>query len=243
MWKPQELSDLQKYYCYKTISTNVFYMMVGDYLVRRKPFSVVRMGDGERILLDICKAGGKITDRFDEKWIARLGLLGITNKELQFRIDSAAYNCTMFAPSVTGIVNDHFNLYDLVEMHIYADNFFCNAWTTDMQIDLYKEAGHVLIIHGNPNTANALQSRAEKFLGVKVSFIQMNNWDESERVVKQARADGAPLVIFSAGPAGKFIGPEIAKDNKVVLDIGNAMDRWTLLPLYEAEKHKLAESH
>lgn len=232
MWKPKILSDGQVERCTTTISPNTFYMIVGDALVRRVGLSVVRMGDGERLLMNC----NEPSDRFDENWQTRMGILGISGIDIKKRMFAAARNCDYFAPSVTGIVNDIFNIDSFSCRDHYVDNFFCNAWTTDMQIDLYKEAGEVLMIHGNPNTANALKSRAEKYLGVNVTYIQMTRWEEAEQVIDAASKVSAPLVIFSAGPAGKLIGPEIARQKKVVLDIGNAMDRWTLLPLYEAEK-------
>lgn len=241
MFEPVKLDDRQYYRCLRTISSNTFYMIVASTLVERGELSVVRMGDGEKLLMDMCEGippDEKYRNVEDPNWMERLGCLGIDVELLRERLNYAATECTYFAPSVTGITRPEFELYSrFPRREQYVDNFFVNAWTEDMKINLFKAAGHVLFIHRNVATADAMQIRAKYGIGVKVTWLKLDNWQESESVISQASKVDAPLVLFSGGPASKYIGPRIAKGGnvpKVVLDLGNAADHWTLLSLKDA---------
>jgi glycosyltransferase GT-like protein len=216
------------------ISPRAFFQIVLDALQTKKPLSVVRMGDGERLLMDLTKndvTSQLLTRPGCEEWMKALGLEGITKKEIRRRLLSAERNADYFAPSVTGLYNDGFNLYDIFpKRKSYVDNFFVNDWEEEMKIKLFKEAGHVLLIHANPHTADSMQLRVQANLGVKVEYIHLSNWSQSESVIDRAAANDAPLVLFSGGPACKYIGYIISRGGykpKVVLDLGNAADHWT----------------
>jgi len=227
------LSDTQLDRCYDTISAHTFYMIVGDALCTGEPLSVVRMGDGECAILKLPDTDELITiPGFGEDWIEPLGLTGITNREARRRVILAAESCSHFAPSVTGIYRPDYDLYQFFPARQrYVDNFFVNIWDEKMKIELFQKAGHVLFIHRNAHTADSLQLRAQGNIGVKVTYLQLKDWKQADEVVEKAARIDAPLVLFSAGPAGKYIGPEISEGGnipKVVLDIGNTADYWTL---------------
>jgi len=238
---PKLLTEQELEWAQDTISSNTFYMMVGHALVAGEALSVVRMGDGECQLMQDCIAayetgsGDEIVDSHDDAWLERMGVLGIAKKLLKQRLEIAANACTHFAPSLSGIQLENFRLYDLFDARTrYVDNFFCNAWTEGMKIQLFQQAKHVLFIHRSLPSADAMQIRAKYALGVKVTYLHLSNWQEAEGVIDQASKIDAPLVLFSAGPASKYIGPEIAMSGnlpKVTLDIGNAADYWLLSSL------------
>jgi len=142
MFNLQKLSLKQKKLCYKTISANTFYLLVGNAISTHIPLSVVRMADGEQHFLNSCKIG-KSTDLaipppgHDEAWMDTMGCKGITNKTMLQRL-KAAMRCDYFAPSISGITNKNFDVYSSYywkwfRPHIYIDNFFPNSW--------YDEAG------------------------------------------------------------------------------------------------------
>lgn len=228
--------------CLKTVSSNTFYMLVGDALVNGRQLSVVRMGDGEVELIREFRhedAQGQVTNR-GEEWLRRLGCWGITRAELIKRLDAAANEATYFAPSVSGIQSEKFHLHSLFDpREEYVDNFWCNAWTEEMKIQLFKQAQRVLFIHRNTASADAMQIRAKYGLDVKVIYLKLNGWEDAEDVIAKAADIDAPLVLFSAGPASKYIGPRIAAqklpngNHKVTLDLGNAADYWLLSSLKE----------
>jgi hypothetical protein len=244
------LSLSQRDLCKRTISPSTFYLLVQDALASKKPLSVVRMGDGERSLLKQCQEGYPedviLPSPENHQWLKNLCVIGITKGELSRRILKAAKECTYFAPSISGIENPEFFTHDISPYRsYYPDNFFVNQWTEEMKADLFKQAGHVLLIHRSPNTADSMQLRVQANLGVKVSFIGLSDWSQTSDVIKKASEIDTPLVIFSAGPAGKYIGPEIAKYGripKVVLDLGHTTDSWTFEHL-PADREKAEQFH
>jgi hypothetical protein len=208
-------------------------MIVGNAVISGKPLSVVRMGDGEVYLYRECLKGtGYIAPgtqgRYDGKWLRMLGCFNIPKNVLKERIEYAAAECSHFAPSISGIWRQDYNNHYLSFRMTYVDNFFVNDWTTEMKSELYVQAKHVLLIHGSTETADALQINLKKKLGVKVTFLKLTRWEDTEDIIKKAILSDASLVLFSAGPAGKYIAPRIAESNKVVLDVGNSIDHWTM---------------
>lgn len=227
-----QLSPKKRYIANSILSAYAFYYMVGDALVSNKPLSVVRMGDGERTLLEECLSGGMRPDTpvtsYDPAWHTRLGIAGIDQVELYKRILEAGNTCSHFAPSVSGLVQRSYDLFDYFEHRDqYVDNFFVNIWDNQYKADLFKTAGEVLFIHRNRGTADAMQINAKRHFGVKVRYLELSNWDQADSVVEAACSDKARLVLFAGGPASKCISPRIAASNKVVLDIGNSTDYWT----------------
>lgn len=234
MFEPKELSKSDVKRCLDTISPNAFYMLVTNALIRKSELSVVRMGDGERRLVEWCNG----LEGPPDWWMRKMGIEGIDKNDLMVRMNVAAEMCSYFAPSISGILNPKFDLYSLFPKRSrYVDNFFVNAWTEEMKIQLFRLAGHVLLIHGNAETADAMQIRSQRHLQVKVSYLKLTNWQQADHIVDAASTIDAPLVLFSAGPGSKYIGPLIASSGnipKVTLDIGNAADEWTLSSLHEA---------
>ena len=219
----------------RTMSAWAFYYIVGDALINKKPLSTVRMGDGERTIIDACVAanaagkGNQPIDVYDQAKRLRMGIDGITYNDLYRRLLRAGNECTHFCPSVSGLTQDAYALHQFFHYRDqYVDNFFVNIWDTESKATLFRTAERVLLIHANPATADAMQINCQKLFGVRVDFIQMSAWQQAEKVVERACAGAASLVLFAAGPASKYISSEIANNsNKVCLDLGNTTDFWT----------------
>lgn len=237
MWEPELLTEKQKQMCMRTISPNTFYMIVGDAIKRRKGLSVVRMGEGEvKLHKWFMSDSNDMREWFSDEWIERIGLLGISKQEALNRFIASVENCDYFSPSISGIWNPIFDLYNLRNEAVYVDNFFINFWTEEQKVHLYKEAGHVVILHANKGTRAAFKERAEKYLGVHVDDFELSNWSQSENIIEELSHSEAALVIFSGGPGSKYIGPELAKQGKVVLDVGNSMDAFILYETWQKNK-------
>lgn len=249
MWNLEPLDDSQILRCLNTVSSHTFYMLVGDALSTQKSLSIVRMADGEKKLMKLCDGDPteliKPIGEFTHEWLERYGVSDIPKGILKGRLIEAADNATYFSASLAGIQFPEYNVDEFSPRAVYVDNFFPNAWDETMKIKLFKKAGHVLLIHRNTHTADAMQIRAKYVLGVKVTYIKLEHWSQAQDVIEKASEIDAPLVLFSAGPASKFIGPAIAEGGnipKVTLDIGQAMDRWTFLSLMEeADKIRFAK--
>ena len=233
------LSEHKKFLANRYLSAYAFYYLVGDALAERTPISVVRMGDGEREIMEEvtwkCSVGfgdNLVTVR-DAEWRQRLGFDGISCDEALKRLTEAADTCTHFAPSVSGLAMPEFDLSPYFAPRAQLlDNFYVNIWNTEYKVRLYKAAQNILFIHRSRGAADALQIRCKNKLGVRVSYLELSNWHQTEDVIEQAIANtDARLVLFAGGPASKYLSPRIAASNKVVLDIGNTTDYWLLADL------------
>jgi hypothetical protein len=211
-----------------TMSTNLFYKVVARAVKYGVGLSVVRMGDGERRLMLLSNSKLDLDSSFTKEWTDKLGITGLKRTAIKELLWKAAKNCSFFAPSITGKDRISFSVYEFFpKRRTYVNNFFVNEWTEEMILALYKEAGHVLMIHGNAHTADSLQLRLQGNDIAKVDYIKLTKWQEAQDVLTKARESKAPLVLVSAGPGSKWIIPEIELGTKkVVLDIGNAMDHW-----------------
>ena len=220
----------------KIVSAYSFYYQVGDALINHKPLSVVRMGDGEHTLINEILDNVDLSapsEAYDEAWHKRMGTYGISRLDLYNRLMEAGNTCSHFAPSVSGLALDCFNLFGYFEPRDhYVDNFFVNIWSVEQQIKLYQEAQSIIFIHRNRATADAIQKRCKQYLGVKLRYLELSSWEQTDSVIADAVSDTeARLVLFAGGPASKYLSPRIATSNKVVLDLGNSTDQWTLLSL------------
>lgn len=236
----KQLTLDQRDRCKDTISPYAFYMIVADALVRGLQLSVVRMGDGERMLLEHAKEGNvdeeiKPFGPLNEAWMRRQGCLGIRKRELIRRLFLAATHSTYFAPNVMGVHSPEWDLSQhFLPRRRYVDNWFVRIWNDEMTANLYRAAGRVLFIHGNDEARLAFYATGVR-LGFDVLTLKHSSWEQSEDVIKVASNANAPLVIFSAGPAAKHIGVEIARSGKVVLDVGNAAGSWLLADGFESK--------
>jgi hypothetical protein len=242
MFEPTRLTPQQISLAERTISSNALFLLAQDRLLRRQPFSLVRMADGELRLWKEAKSGFspdlEHTRIGDRDWRVRLGVEGINQAEMLQRLNWAATECDYFAPSISGLVNADFDLYDCFpERKRYADVFCFNQWTEEMIVQLYLEAKHVILIHRNPETADALIWRAKEYLGVKVTWIRQERWQQTEELIWKVSECDAPLVVASVGPAGKYAIPRMSRAGqyvvKVVLDIGNTIDRFLLYDTWQ----------
>jgi len=160
---------------------------------------------------------------FEESWNKRMGVDGISYGELKRRMQVAVDLTDYYAPSITGLVNPKFDLMQFFNHSRLVDNFFVNAWTTEQKMQLIDECHDVLIIHSNTAIADEFQKRLTRF---RASFIKLTSWQQADDVVEEGKKSSARLVLFSGGPAAKFIGPLLAVDGKIAIDVGNAMDFW-----------------
>jgi hypothetical protein len=220
----------------KTVSPNAFFWMVIDALSNGKRLSCVRMADGEKAIWEQAKSQKRsepLKTPFENfpDWAKTYGVDGITAEEIMHRLSYAAIFSTHFAPSVSGLRQEAYKLYDIwPRRDFYIDNFFVDQWNDEQKTELFKTAGHVLFIHRNAHTADSMQIRVQANLGVKVHFIKLDNWRECPDVIEKALKNPAPLVLFSGGPAGKYLAPDIARRSslpRVVIDLGHGADKFT----------------
>jgi len=238
-----------KDYASRTISSRAFYHTVFQAVKQKRSLSVVRMGDGERQLFidaavaEAAKISGLPTSSFDAKWRQRMGIEGLAFHQLVYSMMAAITDADYFGPNVNGLVNPDYSVYPWYKIagknQPLVDNFFVNEWDLPSRVNLLKQAGNVLVLHANPVTANTFAKRARAYLNVGIRHVSLKSWQDVNLVIDECEKWDYPLVLVSAGPGSKHIIPKIAKQGKVVLDLGNAMDHWLLLELYQQDPSKL----
>ena len=225
----KQLNDREKDICFRTISSKAIFAVVGDAVKAAKGMSIIRMGDGEARLLKA--PDGQPFDAFEQRhsgWNKRMGIDGLSIETIKKNILAAGNTCTYFAPSVSGISRVEYALHDSFhDRDVYFDNFFVNDWAKEMITMLLTASNGVFIIHKDYDTlienfVKHYDLPASSFAG----FAKLD-WRDNDAAVQAAVKSGKQLVLFSAGPAGKIIGPEIAKHGRVVLDIGNTLPGWS----------------
>jgi hypothetical protein len=229
----KKLTDTEKKLCFKTISPKAIFAIIGDALAGKKSISIIRAGDGEHKILQADK--NKPFTSFDyisKRWNKRMGINGIATNILQKKILEAGNNCTYFAPSISGISLSEYYLYDFFKpREYYFDNFFVNDWNAKMIRLLLNASGGAFIIHKDYKKIIENFKKNYNFANDKKIIFNgfaKNSWEDNEKAINAAVNSKMQLILFSAGPAGKIIGPEIAKaKNKIVLDIGNTLIPWS----------------
>lgn len=226
----KHLSDKERDICLRTISPKAIFALVGDAVTLKKGLSIVRMGDGEaKILQSPTDEPFHAFDHREAGWNERLGIEGLDVRTIQANIVEAGNTCTYFAPSVSGISRDTYHLYDhFAPRDVYFDNFFVNDWTGEMIKMLLEACGGAFIIHKH---AAALVEDFSAHYSLPASMFasfEKKSWRDNEQATEAASQSDKQLVLFSAGPAGKVIGPRIAKAGKIVLDVGNTLPSWSV---------------
>lgn len=226
----KELSPEEEAICTRTLGPKAAFALIGDAIARKRGISVVRVADGELRLLT-AQDGLPFTE-FETKypgWNKRYGIEGLAIEAAKKNILEAGNSCTFFAPSVSGISREDYKLYHLFEpREFYFDNFFVNDWTPEMIRMLLESSDGVFVIHRNYEEIINDFTRHYDIPPEHFSGFPKLSWQDNDAAVEAARASGRQLVLFSAGPAGKIIGPRIAAHGSVVLDVGNTLRGWSI---------------
>lgn len=229
----KKLTNLEKKYFFKTISAKAIFAIIGDAVKNKKGISIVRAGDGEFQILNANKNKSiNFYNKQREKRIKRLGINRVSIKILQKNILEAGNTCTYFAPSVSGISIPRYNVYKFFKPRpFYFDNFFINEWTGDMIKMLLEASGGAFII--NREYKEIIKNFQKNYnfdskLKIRFDGFPKERFKDNDQTIKTALSSGMQLILFSAGPAGKIIGPKITKHgNQITLDVGNTLMPWS----------------
>lgn len=218
------LSEDKRSIALSTISSNSFYYVILDHILKNIPMSVVRMGDGERLILEDYKNGSNsLKNRFNDEWINRMGLVDIDIEYLANSLIRAANTCTYFAPNINGLVKDNFYLYEYFNKRdIYIDNFFVNYFSQGRINLLYREAKTVAILNRNDDILHSFLEKSD----TQITYLpfKITNWNQYQEVAEQVIKSKAKLVLVSGY---KELCPYISTNGSTIcLDIGNSMEQW-----------------
>lgn len=196
--------------------------IVAQALTDYRPLSAVRMSDGEDEVLLYCQSHltTETMLRFPREWNDKFGVTGITCGEIGDRMKRAAREATYFAPDgERNFLRQHFGLRERLLHVTWPDDI-----SNDVKAEWFKRAAHVAILCRSTESYEAICKYTPE--AVQITHIPLGHWTESEEAIRSVEDSDARLVLYSGGPSGKYIGPELAKRGKVALDVGHAVHEW-----------------
>lgn len=208
----------------KMISSDAFYIIVCDALTRKTPLSVVRMNDGERMIMEVSKGRNPSHFLVDDNWLKEYGLYGADLKKVGEDLYKAANSADYFAQFISGWFLPSFDVISLIEPRdFYVDGFYPYLWkNADRTKELMKyDEGIALVCRNSQKQAAHLS----EVYGTKIHPIEYNSWEDYDNAMERIGELGKHhLILCSTGASGKLLNVEASRRyGKVCIDIGSAM--------------------
>ena len=217
----QEYSSEKIALAKKMISSDAFYIIVCDALARKQPLSVVRMNDGERMIMEVSK--GKVPSHFltDDNWLKEYGLFRADLVKVGEDLFTAANTADYFAQFISGFFLPNFDVISLINpREIYVDGFYPYLWKNmNRQKELLKyNEGIAVVCRNSKKVAENLSAK----YGANIISIEYDSWKDYPNALEQIGKSNAGLVLCSTGASGKNLNVEVSKKyGKVSLDVGS----------------------
>lgn len=223
--KVQPYSDGILALAHRYMSSDALFIIVCDAIARGLPLSVVRMGDGERMIIQVAQGAEPIKFLCDGVWLKQYGLLNADLKKIGEQLWTAAKDATFFGPNIYGLVNVGYDLHSVTAPRDeYVEGLFAYSWFSMGRV-------HNLLHYGGPI---GLVCRHAKQIGVALGkkyggglvyeLSDYDGWHDYEQALISIGRMEAKLVLCAVGPSGKSLVVEAASAyDKVVLDVGSAM--------------------
>lgn len=223
--KVQPYSDGILALAHRYMSSDALFIIVCDAIARGLPMSVVRMGDGERMIIQVAQGAEPVKFLCDPVWLDQYGLLNADLKKVGGQLLLAASRATFFGPNIYGLINVGYDLHSVTAPRSeYVEGLFAYSW-------FYMGRVHNLLNCGGPigivcraakRVATALGSRYGT--GIIFELSNYDGWRDYEQALISIGRMQAKLILCAVGPSGKSLVVEAASAyDKVVLDVGSAM--------------------
>lgn len=215
----------------KIMSYHAFFHIVVKHLKCNIPMSIVRMADGEKMILDIYhkqkKKNMSIKELMsiftEEEWEVRMGMVNATVEDIVKGLYEAESLATYFAPSVSGLYLDIYKVKEYFPpRNFYIDVFWHNDFKPHQIKEIYELGNKITVIHSDKNLKEILKNKSnDKYT---FNYVHLSNWDQADTVIEEVGKSDSKLILVSGS---KRIGPNLAtRYDKICLDIGNTMDYW-----------------
>ncbi len=224
------ISDDKIREAHQFLSTDALFVLVGNALRRKHRLSVIRMGDGEKSIIEFSHGAPARHFLLDAGWLTEYGLVGadlsLVGNSLMWAADHADYLC----PNPAGLIYPAYDIVPLLAKRAqYGEGLFAHTWAYMGRVnELMKYDGGILVVcRGAAHIADALSSKFR----VSVTSVEHATWQDHLPALRAIGDSPAHLVLVSAGPAGKELIVEAAERyNKVVIDTGSALRNFWASP-------------
>lgn len=219
----QEYSNEQLAIAKKMISSDAFYIIVCDALVKKKHLSVVRMNDGERAIMNVSKGTAPSHFLLDDNWLKEYGLYGADLEKTGRDLFVAANSADYFAQFISGWFLPNFDVISLIEPRdMYVDGFYPYLWKNmDRVKELMKYDGGISVVCRN---SISVSEKLFSTYGAKINPIEYASWKDYDSAMDAIGKSGTHLVLCSTGASGKLLNVQASKKHwKACLDVGSGM--------------------
>lgn len=230
--KIQSFTSAQLSQAMKYISCDALFIQVCNALARRIPLSTVRMGDGEKSIIQYLKTGDKTKYLSDNVWLKEYGLLGVDLKQIGQSLIGAAQLTDYMCPNISGLVLPKYEILSVLPPRdYYCEGLYAHTWLYMGRVpELMKYDGGIgIVCRNSKEVADRLFMKYGKLV-IGIETFDYDSWKDYDSVLEQIGNTKANLILVSAGPSGKYLCVEASrKFGKVVLDTGSALIRhWSV---------------
>jgi hypothetical protein len=203
------------------LSSDALLLLVCDALARHEPFSAVRMGDGEKAILDYATGRADPAFLHDIQWQEEYGLIGADYHQVASGLMLASRGASVLCLNTAGLTKPNYAIAPYVAPRtLYGEGLFAHSWAYMGRVyDLMKYPGEIAVVCRE--SQYIARELAQKFRRPFIS-VEYGSWRDACEVRRLLGGQSIGLVLVAGGPSGKALCVDLAAD-KVVLDIGSAM--------------------
>lgn len=221
------LDDNQKSIVKKIISPESLAAIIVDKIRRKESLSVVRVSDGERYFIKHSQGIPLPNIITNPQWQQKYGVMGADHIKIGSELLDEGMKADYLCPSISGIYNGEFNCWEFFkDRECFADWAFpALLLKLDRIAPIVVASQQVLVLHSR---ANEICDKLSKKYPVIFIPIEFNSWKDQTEAYTKIKRNKAQLVLVAGGPSAKPWMVKVAREcNKVVLDIGQALeDQW-----------------
>ena len=216
----------------KYLSSDALFIFVCNALARRSALSTVRMGDGERALIEYANGRGVANFLRNKEWLVEYGLLGADLQKIGNDLKEAAICTDFLCPNISGLMLPKYEILHLLPpKDFFGEGLYAHTWLyMGRVVELMKYDGGIgVVCRNSAKVADRLFMKYGSQL-LNMEHADYGSWQDYPRALEAIGKMKVHLILVSAGPSGKRLCVDAArKYGKVVLDTGSALIRhWSV---------------
>lgn len=213
-------------------SSDALLLFVCDAIHRRLPLSTVRLGDGERCLIEYVLTGTMSRYLMDPIWLKEYGLYEADLQKVGRSLLNAAKEVDYLCPNISGLTLPKYEIISVLPpRERYYEGLYAHTWLYMGRVkELMDYPGGVgIVCRNSKEVADRLFMKFGRNL-LHAEHTEYGSWRDYPSALEAIGKMKTNLVLVSAGPSGKYLCVEASKKwGKVVLDTGSALVRhWSV---------------
>lgn len=223
-FKDIDLTQEQLGFTNKTLDSDSLAAQLITRVKHFQPTSIIRMGDGERGLIEYGKGGPPPWFLKDTAWVREYGLDGANFRELGCALLTAGAEADYLGPSIASLFREDFNVAKyFLQREQFVPVFFVSLMNCTGRWDVLLHLAPVIVLHRH-HTIVAQQLK-KKYGLVSVMSYALDNMKDQPGIAEALLSVPYSIVLVSGGPAGKPWMVNLARETgHCVIDVGSDMN-------------------